>query len=97
MAPVDLCSPTFPPPTRRPTNAALFFQLGRAIPQGTIPFLSGPRMCGGAKLARMELTEGLKAFLRRFKVERQGTEITFDYGLALRPNSWQRVQISKRN
>ena len=61
-----------------------------------IPFLAGPRMCGGARLARMELTEGLKAFLRRFKVERKGDEIQFDYGLALRPNSWDRVEISRR-
>lgn len=61
-----------------------------------IPFLAGPRMCGGARLARMELTEGLKAFLRRFKVERQGDEIRFDYGLALRPHSWDKVQISRR-
>jgi cytochrome P450 len=61
-----------------------------------IPFLAGPRMCGGARLARMELAEGLKAFIRRFKVERDGDEIKFDYGLALRPNSWDRVRISRR-
>jgi cytochrome P450 len=62
-----------------------------------IPFLAGPRMCGGARLARMELSEGLKAFIRRFKVERDGDEITFDYGLALRPNSWDRVRIARRS
>jgi cytochrome P450 len=61
-----------------------------------IPFLTGPRTCGGARLARMELTEGLKAFIRRFKVERKGDEIKFDYGLALRPNSWDLIEISKR-
>lgn len=44
----------------------------------------------------MELTEGFKAFIRRFKVERKGDEIKFDYGLALRPNSWERIEISKR-
>jgi cytochrome P450 len=52
-----------------------------------IPFLAVPRMCGGARLARMELTDGFKAFIRRFRVERKGDEIKFDYGLALRPNS----------
>jgi cytochrome P450 len=62
-----------------------------------IPFLAGPRMCGGAKLARMELSEGLKAFVRRFNVEREGDEINFDYGLALRPNSWERIKISKES
>jgi hypothetical protein len=45
----------------------------------------------------MELSEGLKAFIRAFDVEREGDEIAFDYGLALRPNSWDRVKISKRN
>jgi cytochrome P450 len=54
-------------------------------------------MCGGAKLARMELSEGLKAFVRRFNVEREGDEINFDYGLALRPNSWERIKISKES
>jgi cytochrome P450 len=62
-----------------------------------IPFLGGPRSCGGARLARMELIEGLKAFIRRFQVEREGCEIEFDYGLALRPNSWARLGLSKRN
>jgi cytochrome P450 len=61
-----------------------------------IPFLAGPRICGGAKLARMELVEGLKAFIRRFRVERKGDAINFDYGLALRPNSWNLVAISER-
>src|SRR5262245_38929069 len=31
-----------------------------------IPFSSGIRSCGGAKLARLELSEGLKAFIERF-------------------------------
>ena len=62
-----------------------------------IPFVAGARTCGGARLARMQLIEGLKAFVRRFKVERDGYEIKFDYGLALRPNAWERVRISKRS
>jgi cytochrome P450 len=62
-----------------------------------IPFLAGPRMCGGARLARMELTEGFKAFIRRFRVERKGDEIRFDYGVALRPNSWEQVEICRRS
>ncbi len=61
-----------------------------------LPFLAGPRICGGAKLARLELVEGLKAFIRRFQVERKGDAISFDYGLALRPNSWNLVEISAR-
>lgn len=61
-----------------------------------LPFIAGPRTCGGARLARMEITEGLKAFIRRFAVERSGNEIKFDYGLALRPNAWEQVRISRR-
>jgi cytochrome P450 len=72
------------------------FMQGTYNRRAFLPFLAGPRMCGGAKLARMELMEGLKAFIRRFSVERKGDEIRFDYGLALRPNSWELVEIAKR-
>jgi cytochrome P450 len=61
-----------------------------------IPFLAGPRMCGGATLARLELVEGLKAFIRQFEVRRHGDEIRFDYGLALRPNTWAQIEIARR-
>lgn len=61
-----------------------------------IPFATGPRMCGGARLARLELSEGFKAFVRRFRVEREGDDIKIDYAVALRPDSWDRVSISKR-
>jgi cytochrome P450 len=61
-----------------------------------IPFSSGIRSCGGAKLARLELAEGLKAFIRRFIVKRQGDDISFDYIMAMRPVSWDRVTIARR-
>ena len=61
-----------------------------------LPFLSGPRMCGGAKLAKLELVEGLRAFVRRFTVHGGTDEIGFDYGLALRPKSWSEVRIERR-
>jgi cytochrome P450 len=61
-----------------------------------IPFLSGPRMCGGATLAKLELIEGLGAFIRAFQVMRQGDDIAFDYGLALRASSWDLVTINRR-
>jgi cytochrome P450 len=61
-----------------------------------IPFLSGPRMCGGAKLARLELVEGLKAFVRQFNVSGQTDEISFDYGLALRPRPRGAIKITRR-
>jgi cytochrome P450 len=61
-----------------------------------IPFSSGIRTCGGAKLARLELSEGLKAFIQNFIVKRQGEEISFDYTMAMRPKSWDRVDIARR-
>jgi cytochrome P450 len=61
-----------------------------------IPFSMGARACGGAKLARLELSEGLKAFLRRFTVERQDEKLDFDYTVVLRPTSWDQLTIRRR-
>jgi cytochrome P450 len=61
-----------------------------------IPFASGIRSCAGVNLARLELSEGLKAFIRRFTVKRQGKDISFDYTIAMRPKSWDRVEIRRR-
>ncbi|MFY9684467.1 MAG: cytochrome P450, partial [Pseudolabrys sp.] len=61
-----------------------------------LPFISGPRTCGGATLARVELIEGLKALIRRFEIHRNGDQVSFDYGLALRPKSWELVEINRR-
>jgi cytochrome P450 len=54
------------------------------------------RSCGGAKLARLELIEGLKASIRRFIVTRKGDELSFDYTIAMRPKSWDHVEIATR-
>ncbi len=64
--------------------------------QAFLPFLTGPRMCGGARLARLELLEGLRAFVRRFSVKREGDEIGLDYGIALRPGPSAKVTIRRR-
>jgi cytochrome P450 len=61
-----------------------------------VPFLTGPRMCGGARLARLEITEGLKTFLRLYEVRGGTSEFRFDYGLAMRPSSWSHIEIVKR-
>jgi cytochrome P450 len=62
-----------------------------------LPFLAGPRMCGGARLANLELIEALKVFVRQFVVSGSSDAIGFDYGLALRPGSSQALQISRRS
>jgi cytochrome P450 len=61
-----------------------------------LPFLAGPRMCGGARLAKLELIEGLKAAVRQFTFGGRTDDVGFDYGLALRPKSWTEVNFSRR-
>jgi cytochrome P450 len=62
-----------------------------------LPYLAGARMCGGAKLANLELAEGLKAFIRTFAVSGSTDQIGFDYGLALRPKSWAAISFARRH
>ena len=59
-------------------------------------FSSGPRICGGMKLARIELLQGLKAFVRHFKVTRNDTPVYFDYTLAMRPVDHGQLLIKPR-
>ncbi len=61
-----------------------------------IPFGKGLRTCGGTRLARLELAEGLKAFIRQFVVTHESDELSFEYSLAMRPKSWEGMQISRR-
>lgn len=62
-----------------------------------LPFLAGPRMCGGARLARLELREGLKAFVRGCKTTNDSEAVGFDYGITLRPRSLGRMTFSRRS
>jgi len=59
------------------------------------PFLIGPRTCGGARLAQMELEEGLRALLTCFRFRRDTAEVAFDYGLAMRPGALAGVEVSR--
>lgn len=61
-----------------------------------IPFLAGPRMCGGARLGRMEVKEAVRALVRRFAYRRADNIIRFDYGLALRPASGTSIDVTRR-
>jgi cytochrome P450 len=49
------------------------------------PFLSGPRACGGRRIAEMELTEALRLLLLRFRLTSPEADPAFDYALAFRP------------
>ncbi|RWC93027.1 MAG: cytochrome P450 [Mesorhizobium sp.] len=61
-----------------------------------IPFLTGPRMCGGARLGRLEVEQAVRAVVRQFAFARTDDIIRFDYALALRPASGMAVVVSRR-
>lgn len=61
-----------------------------------IPFLTGPRMCGGARLGRLEVREAVLAIVRQFAFSRADDVIRFDYALALRPAQGSSVGVSRR-
>jgi hypothetical protein len=48
------------------------------------------------KLARIELLQGLKAFVQHFKVTRNDTPVHFDYTLAMRPVDQGQLLIEPR-
>lgn len=50
-----------------------------------IPFLSGPRVCGGMKLAKRELKIALKLILHQFRVKEISVPLSITYGLTSRP------------
>ena len=49
------------------------------------PFLSGPRACGGRRIAEIEMTEALRHLLTSFRLESPPADPAFAYGLAFRP------------
>jgi cytochrome P450 len=61
-----------------------------------IPFLTGPRMCGGARLGRLELKEAVLALVRQFVFHRADDVIRFDYALALRQADGASLSAARR-
>jgi cytochrome P450 len=62
-----------------------------------IPFLSGPRTCGGARLAQIEILQGLKAFTERFVCRNPTADVIIDYSLAMRPGVNPKLSIERRS
>lgn len=56
-----------------------------SAPPSFIPFLYGPRICGGRKLAMEELHSALSAALHSGRLEPVGDAIQFHYSLTSRP------------
>lgn len=61
-----------------------------------IPFLTGPRMCGGARLGRLELKEAVRAIVTMFEFHRTDDIVRFDYGLALKPDTNSSIGVQRR-
>lgn len=57
------------------------------------PFLSGPRVCGGKRLAELEMLVALPEILRRWRIVSASPDVSYDYALALRPQSLTGVRL----
>lgn len=54
-------------------------------PHTYIPFISGPRVCAGMKLAKQEIKCGVRALLKIFCIQHCAEPRLFDYGISSRP------------
>ena len=68
-----------------------------ATPDAFIPFLTGPRVCGGRKLAELELIVALKIFVETYRVTNNDKVTPFDYSLALRPRLSDGLVLERRS
>lgn len=72
------------------------FAEGRPTPPAFRPFLSGPRVCGGKRLAEIELLAALPVILRHWTIPATDADIAYDYALALRPRGLDRLHLQAR-
>jgi len=57
------------------------------------PFLSGPRVCGGKRLAEIEMLVALPEILRRWRIISDSSDVSYDYALVMRPRSLNTVRL----
>jgi hypothetical protein len=62
-----------------------------------VPFITGPRVCGGMRLAQAELNAALPVFLDLFQATSIATPLDFEYGLASRPVGALEPHISRNS
>lgn len=60
-----------------------------------VPFLRGPRTCGGMRIAEIELASALNAFIDRFRSINSEPGISIDYSLVLRPKPTKTLHIER--
>lgn len=69
------------------------FAADQPTPLAFRPFLSGPRVCGGKRLAELELLSALPQILRRWRIVSDSADVAYDYALALRPSTLGGVHL----
>ena len=69
------------------------FAPSASIPKAYRPFLSGPRVCGGKRLAELEMMSAMTAILRKWCFSTKVPDVDFEYALAMRPASFAGVSI----
>jgi cytochrome P450 len=57
------------------------------------PFLSGPRVCGGKRLAELEMMIAMGAVLQKWQIMTSDKDIGFEYALAMQPASLAGVKV----
>lgn len=69
------------------------FAADQPTPLAFRPFLSGPRVCGGKRLAELELLSALPQILLRWRIVSDSADVAYDYALALRPHTLGGVRL----
>lgn len=69
------------------------FAADQPTPIAFRPFLSGQRVCGGKRLAEMELLSALPQILRRWRIVAGSTDVSYDYALTLRPHTLDGIRL----
>lgn len=72
------------------------FAEGQPVPLAFRPFLSGPRVCGGKRLAELEMLSALPLIVQRWRITTAEADIRYDYALALRPAGLASVSLEAR-
>jgi cytochrome P450 len=70
-----------------------FVEGSPAVTRAFKPFLTGPRMCGGRRLATLEIDEALRILLTRYKFANSAKDTAFQYALAFCPLLNNSLQI----
>jgi len=74
-----------------------FMARSDAANEGFKPFLSGPRACGGRRIAESEIVEAFDLLVRTFSFENPERDTPFQYSLAFRPLLPATLSVTRRS